>query len=68
MATIHVPQNAELLDAFDTAKAAGMRLFIDGRRAVIAREKPTQGLWAEVKLRVIAPRRARFQEVACSPV
>ena len=66
MATIHIPSNAELFAAAETARAAGMSLYIDGERAVIARECPTKGRWTKVGVKVINRRQARLEVTPCA--
>jgi len=60
-AAIIVPDDATLASAAERAKAAGMRLYTNGQRAVISPVKPTLGRWAEVIVRVVTPTRARLE-------
>lgn len=66
MASIHIPSNAELSDAAETARAAGMSLFIDGQRTVIARECPDTGRWIKVGVKVINRHYARLEAAPCA--
>lgn len=65
MASIHIPSNAELHSAAETARQAGMNLYIDGQHAVIARECPTLGRWVKVGVKVVDRHRARLEGGAC---
>lgn len=57
MASIHIPSNAELHTAAETARQAGMNLYIDGQRTVIARECPSLGRWVKVGVKDISRER-----------
>ena len=65
MASIHIPSNAELFAAAETARAAGMSLYIDGERAVIAPHRPTLGRWVKVGVKVINRHNARAEVLPC---
>ena len=61
LTAIIVSDESTLLAAAESAKRHGMALFTNGERAVISPVKPSRGLWAEVKIRVINPQRAHAQ-------
>lgn len=48
---IFLPSTADLLEAAEIGCAKGLKLYCDGSRSVLAREKPA-GQWAQVAVKI----------------